>query len=52
MLALLTEGDKPAYEIYQHFEKIGISKRTVENAKKSLGVKSHRSSKVWMWSLE
>lgn len=52
MLALLAEGDKPAYEIYQHFEKIGISKRTVENAKKSLGVKSHRSSKVWIWSLE
>ena len=52
MLALLSEEDKPAYEIYQHFEKLGISKRTVENAKKSLGVKSHRKSKVWMWSLE
>lgn len=52
LLALLSEEDKPAYEIYNHFEKLGISKRTVENAKKSLGVKSHRKSKVWMWSLE
>lgn len=52
MERLLVGGEKPAIEIYNHFTRIGISKRTVENAKKNLGVKSRRDSKQWMWFLE
>lgn len=41
----------PVNEIYQQGQAIGISKRTIENVKQQLGVKSHRVGSVWHWSL-
>ena len=35
----------------KHFEDMGISQRTVENAKKKLGVRSTKRGDAWYWSL-
>lgn len=39
---LLSEGEVPSTEIYEYFADMGISKRTVENARKQLGVVSSK----------
>ncbi|MCD7860105.1 MAG: AAA family ATPase [Firmicutes bacterium] len=51
LLRLLSAGDKPATAIEQHFQKQGISYRTVTEAKKSLRILSYRKGNQSMWSL-
>ncbi len=41
----------PASQIFQQGQELGISKRTLENVKQSLGVKSSRVGSSWYWSL-
>lgn len=41
----------PANDVILKGKKIGISKRTLENVKQELGVKSIRVGTVWHWSL-
>lgn len=48
---LLSNGELPCSEIYEHFEKMSISRRTVENAKKELGVRSRKHGANWHWTL-
>jgi energy-coupling factor transporter ATP-binding protein EcfA2 len=47
----LANGELPCSEVYDYFNEIGISHRTVDNAKKELGVQSHKRSYGWGWSL-
>ena len=41
---LLADCALPCSEVYSHFDKMGISRRTVDNAKKELGVRSRKHS--------
>ena len=51
LTGLLTGKELPQTEIMKHFEDMGISQRTVENAKKKLGVRSTKRGDAWYWSL-
>jgi len=48
---LLQSGELPCSEVYDFFEELGISRRTVDNAKKELEVVSKKHSNGWYWSL-
>ena len=49
---LLTEEDSyPASEIFAKGKTLGISKRTLENSKQELGIKSIRVGTGWHWKL-
>lgn len=39
-------------EIFEEAEEEGISKRTLESAKKELGIKAKKTNQVWYWDLE
>ena len=39
-------------EIFEEAEEEGISKRTLESAKKELGIKAKKINQVWHWNLE
>ena len=48
---MLANGTRPCGEIYAAFYDMGISKRSVDRAKKMLGVKSIKHADGWRWSL-
>ena len=41
----------PSNEIFDIAEKNNISKRTLENAKKELGIKAKKINNCWYWEL-
>ena len=49
LLAKLKDGPVPATDILKAAKADGISKRTLERAKKELGVKSEQTAEGWMW---
>lgn len=49
---LLSEGDMRSREIYIRLSDEGISRRTAENTKRELGIRSYRRKRQWYWSLE
>ena len=51
LVELLSEKDLPAKEIESRFKELGISYRTVTDAKKALGIRSYRSGNQSVWSL-
>ena len=51
LLTLLAGGDTPATEVGAYFKDRGISFRTVNEAKKSLGVRSYRKGNQSFWVL-
>ena len=48
---LLSEGDMRSREIYIRMSDEGISRRTAENTKKELGIRSYRKMRQWYWSI-
>lgn len=48
---MLSSGARPCLEIYTSFYDMGISKRSVDRAKRTLGVKSVKHADGWYWSL-
>ena len=48
---LLSESDMRSREIYIRLSDEGISRRTAENIKKELGIRSYRRMRQWYWSL-
>lgn len=52
LVDILAEGPAPAKDIIGDLAKLSIGQRTVESAKKALGVKSHRVGSAWFWSLD
>ncbi len=49
--AMLQNGRIACVKIYEHFHNAGVSKRTVDTAKKALEVKSTKHADGWYWSL-
>ena len=49
---LLSEGDMRSREIYMRMSDEGISRRTAENTKKELGIRSYRKMRQWFWSIK
>lgn len=49
---LLSEGDMRSREIYMRMSDEGISRRTAENTKKELGIRSYRKMRQWYWSIQ
>ena len=50
-MALLNDRDMPCKEALEYLADIGISERTVNKAKKKLGIKSVRVNGMWHWTL-
>lgn len=50
LTALLME-DQPSTKVLEQAKELGISKRTLESAKKEMGVESYRSGNSWFWHL-
>lgn len=48
---LLAEGDMPSKGIYETLKKAGISRRTIAETKKVLGIQSYRKMRQWYWSI-
>ena len=48
---MLSDGRKPQAEVLEHAQRLDISKRVLDQAKKDLGVKSYKSSSQWYWQL-
>ena len=46
------DSDMKITEIFEMAEELNISKRTLENAKKELGIKARRISNSWYWDLD
>lgn len=51
IVQLLSTGDKPSKEIFAKLEQQGVGTRTVESAKKELGIQAYRSGGCWYWRL-
>jgi hypothetical protein len=49
--AELKDGAMPAKYLLDKAESEGISKRTLDRAKKSLGIVSKPEGKIWVWRL-
>ena len=39
-------------EIFDRADELGISKRTLENAKKELGIRARKINNAWYWELD
>ena len=52
ILDAISDEPAPAKEIIGHLSRLGVGLRTVESAKKELGVKSYRVGSAWFWALE
>ena len=48
---ILSEGEIPAAEAIELAEEAGISKRTLDRARKDINVKAKKADGHWMWSL-
>ncbi|MDP2410071.1 MAG: AAA family ATPase [Pseudolabrys sp.] len=48
---LLADGPKPATEVQDSAERLGIGASTLKAAKKVVGVRSTKSAEEWWWSL-
>lgn len=51
LVELLSEGDMLGRDVYAKLEDLDIKSRTVETAKKELGIKTYRKGKAWYWKL-
>lgn len=49
---MLSNGEVPCVQVYTMLRDMGISKRSVDRAKKQLEVKSTKHADGWYWSLE
>lgn len=47
-----TNNSMQSNEIFSLADEQGISKRTLENAKKELGVRAKRINNTWYWELD
>ena len=47
-----TSASVQSSEIFDKAEELNISKRTLENAKKELGIKARRIGNSWYWDLD
>ena len=50
LMELLAEQDMPSSEVFAELEKQGISRRTVQNAKKDAHIRAYKKNNIWYWS--
>ena len=48
---ILEEGDVSSKDVFEKLKEQGIGKKTAEEAKKVLGIRSYRQMRQWYWSL-
>jgi hypothetical protein len=51
LIELLTEADMPSATVFYKMNQMGISRRTVQTAKKELGVRAYKKENAWFWTL-
>lgn len=51
-LELMLIQDQPSTRVMEEMSNLGIGRRTVETAKKELGVASYREGNTWFWHLK
>lgn len=51
LIHILKDGDLPSTQIYEMVEHLNIKRRTIEAAKKEVGIQSYRKNRVWYWRL-
>jgi len=51
LIRILKEGALPSNHIYKMVEHLDVGKRTVETAKKELGIQAFRKNNTWYWRL-
>lgn len=51
LLEMLSEHDVLSSDILSEMSQLGVSRRTVFNAKKDIGVQAYRENNVWYWRL-
>lgn len=51
LLLLLEKDDKASNDVFRELESLGISKRTVQEAKKELAIDAYREGGSWYWHL-
>ena len=49
---MLSDGDVLSKEAFERLGDKGVGRKTVEEAKKILGIKSYRKMRQWYWSLD
>lgn len=49
---ILYDGDLPGREVYEKMSGLGIGKRTIDAARKELGVIAYRKNDMWHWHLD
>ena len=49
---ILSDGDVLSREVFTRLSEQGIGRKTAEEAKKTLGIKSYRKMRQWYWSLD
>lgn len=49
LIAMLDGGEVESREVFERFEEIGISHRTVQSAKRDLNLEAFRRGGVWYW---
>ena len=49
--SILSEGETPCAQIYSALKERGIGKRSIDRAKKHLGIKSSKRGDGWYWSM-
>ena len=50
LMEMLMEQDMPSSEVFAELEKQGISRRTVQNAKKDARIRAYKKNNIWYWS--
>lgn len=49
--SLLRDGDQKSSDVFEHLNALGISRRTVQTAKKSMNIRAYKRENVWYWSI-
>lgn len=49
---MLSDGDVLSKVAFERLSEQGVGRKTVEEAKKILGIKSYRKMRQWYWSLD
>lgn len=50
LIDMLSDGPKPSKEIYEGIKDSGFGKKTLENAKYELKIRSYKEGETWFWA--
>ena len=52
LMEMLMQQDMPSAEIFDALQKQGISRRTVQKAKKDARIRAYKKNNIWYWSID